>query len=180
MILNCRIERAHLKVAAVGKGILPFQQSGHLKPNGKHQKTACMYAVCQSKEDLLDLARLRACNDVFLQILVFVGNHRRDGSIVGLQKATSSNGNCSNLRSVNATCSLSVAENDEVVEKVLCAILRLCYDIFCENKSLCYGRTDCQQKDDEDDDDTIDLEDDAAVGAVPPPATTRRTLKQGS
>jgi NADH:ubiquinone oxidoreductase subunit E len=68
MILKCMIETAHLNGAVVGKGILPFQRSFHLKPNGKHQNTACTHKLCQGKEDPLYLGRLRACYDVFADI----------------------------------------------------------------------------------------------------------------
>jgi hypothetical protein len=80
------------------------------------------------------MENLLAFKDVFAHFIL-IGNHRRDGSIVGLKKATRRNGNCSNLLARYAKGSLSVAKTDEVVEKVLCAILRLCYDIFCERKS---------------------------------------------
>jgi hypothetical protein len=48
MILNCMSEHAHLNVAIVGKGILPFQRSGHLETKWKASKDV-VYAQSLSK-----------------------------------------------------------------------------------------------------------------------------------
>jgi hypothetical protein len=65
MILKFLIDKAQLHVAFVGKALLPFQRSVHLKAAKKHGLATCFHKVCQSKEDPLDFGPLKSCNDIF-------------------------------------------------------------------------------------------------------------------